>query len=575
MLPGTRTNDGAIYVVQGPPPAGTPLVGGIAVSVDGAIYASNASSLPGFPTATVAPSISGTPVVGQTLTCTPGTWTGTPTPTVTRQWRANGVNIPGATGTTYVVGLAYANQSIRCLETATNSVGTASSQSNALTIAGAPVNTTAPIITGNAQVGSVLTSGPGTWVSTPTATYAYAWFADGVIIAGQTANTYTTLSGDIGKTITSRVTATNPAGSVQVNSQNGILVAALPANPPINTVAPVISGNTPVGSVLTTTNGTWTGDAPITYTYTWRADGVSIPGATSQTYTTVAGDIGKSIVCRVTAANVAGTANATSNAIVVTAVVGFSPASLFASGEQGAWYDPSDLSTMFQDSAGTTPVTADGQPVGKILDKSGRGNHASQATAAKRPLYKTSGGLHWLQFDGVDDQLITSTFAWGTNKANAFLGILNNNAATGVPFSFGADPIVDVGAFGSYVHVSSMGDYAIAAKGATHCYAKTAPDTIPTTDVTTFLYDLSQTLWSDSLKMRMNGSDAPLTVGAGGNLGGSNFLTHALSVGLREAGNAFPLLGNVYSLIALGRLATTQEIDDTEQWVADKTGVVL
>lgn len=48
----------------------------------------------------------------------------------------------------------------------------------------------------------------------------------------------------------------------------------------------------------------------------------------------------------------------------------FSPLSLFASGEQGAWYDPSDLSTMFQDSAGTTPVTAVGQPVGLILDKS-------------------------------------------------------------------------------------------------------------------------------------------------------------------------------------------------------------
>ena len=43
---------------------------------------------------------------------------------------------------------------------------------------------------------------------------------------------------------------------------------------------------------------------------------------------------------------------------------------LFASGEQGAWYDPSDLSTMFQDSTGTTFVTADGQPVGLILDKS-------------------------------------------------------------------------------------------------------------------------------------------------------------------------------------------------------------
>lgn len=48
----------------------------------------------------------------------------------------------------------------------------------------------------------------------------------------------------------------------------------------------------------------------------------------------------------------------------------YSPAGLFAAGEQGAWYDPSDMSTMFQDAAGTTPVTAVEQPVGLILDKS-------------------------------------------------------------------------------------------------------------------------------------------------------------------------------------------------------------
>lgn len=47
----------------------------------------------------------------------------------------------------------------------------------------------------------------------------------------------------------------------------------------------------------------------------------------------------------------------------------FNPASLFAGGEQGAWYDPSDFSTLFQDSAGTTPVTAVGQPVGLMLDR--------------------------------------------------------------------------------------------------------------------------------------------------------------------------------------------------------------
>ena len=64
----------------------------------------------------------------------------------------------------------------------------------------------------------------------------------------------------------------------------------------------------------------------------------------------------------------------------------FNPASLFAAGEQGVWYDPSDFTTMFQDSAGTTPVTAVEQPVGRILDKSGRGNTATQSTSASRPV---------------------------------------------------------------------------------------------------------------------------------------------------------------------------------------------
>ena len=61
-------------------------------------------------------------------------------------------------------------------------------------------------------------------------------------------------------------------------------------------------------------------------------------------------------------------------------------AELFANGEQGVWYDPSDFSTLFQDVAGTIPVTGVEQPVGLMLDKSGRGNHASQPTATSRPV---------------------------------------------------------------------------------------------------------------------------------------------------------------------------------------------
>ena len=44
--------------------------------------------------------------------------------------------------------------------------------------------------------------------------------------------------------------------------------------------------------------------------------------------------------------------------------------SIFANGEQGFAYDPNDLTTLFQDAAGTVPVTGAGQPVGLVLDKS-------------------------------------------------------------------------------------------------------------------------------------------------------------------------------------------------------------
>jgi len=46
----------------------------------------------------------------------------------------------------------------------------------------------------------------------------------------------------------------------------------------------------------------------------------------------------------------------------------FDPLTLWAQGQQGAFYAPWDLSTLFQDAAGTTPVIADGDPVGLMLD---------------------------------------------------------------------------------------------------------------------------------------------------------------------------------------------------------------
>lgn len=76
---------------------------------------------------------------------------------------------------------------------------------------------------------------------------------------------------------------------------------------------------------------------------------------------------------------IAGTYTGAATAIASAILSGYSPATangstvrsaLFSNGEKGVWFDPSDFSTMFQDSAGTTPVTAVGNPVGFLLDKS-------------------------------------------------------------------------------------------------------------------------------------------------------------------------------------------------------------
>jgi|SRR5690554_2003375 len=89
-------------------------------------------------------------------------------------------------------------------------------------------------------------------------------------------------------------------------------------------------------------------------------------------------------------------------------------ASLYGDGQQGAMFIPKPpvlgQQVLFQDSDGTTPVTADGDPVGLMLDISGRGNHASQETSARRPIYRTDGSISWVAGDGIDDGLVVPDY---------------------------------------------------------------------------------------------------------------------------------------------------------------------
>lgn len=99
------------------------------------------------------------------------------------------------------------------------------------------------------------------------------------------------------------------------------------------------------------------------------------------------------------------------------------PGWLFRGGAQGAWYDPSDLSTLFQDTSGTVPVEADGDPVALIQDLSGNGNHAVQHVAPARPTWRTDGTLSWLEYDGADDRLVTPAISYSNPNLSICAGL--------------------------------------------------------------------------------------------------------------------------------------------------------
>jgi len=88
---------------------------------------------------------------------------------------------------------------------------------------------------------------------------------------------------------------------------------------------------------------------------------------------------------------------------------------LFSNNEQGFFYDPSDLSAMFQDAAGTIPVTAAGQPIGLIRDKSGRNNHASSTTSSRRPIFEQK---PILGANFVTDSTLAEPSKWNTGVAS-------------------------------------------------------------------------------------------------------------------------------------------------------------
>lgn len=248
----------------------------------------------------------------------------------------------------------------------------------------------------------------------------------------------------------------------------------------------------------------------------------------------------------------------------------FSPQALFALGQQGAWYDPSDLSTLFQDSAGTIPVTGTGQPVGLMRDKSGRGNHASQATAASRPIFRDVGGLRYLECDGVDDGMVTgSIYFTGTDKMFVCAGVRKlSDAAVGVVFELSADINSNTGIFLLAAPLSAGGSSSsFSSKGTLVATATAASFASPVSGVITGLGDIA----GDSVIQRRGGAQVAASAA---DQGAGNYGNYPLYL-FRRGGSSLPFNGLFYGAIIAGAAYSASQIASAERYLAGKSGVTL
>jgi len=191
----------------------------------------------------------------------------------------------------------------------------------------APVNLSAPTISGTAQQGNVLSAQTGSWSNNP-ASYAYQWRdcdsfgASCSDIPGATSASYTLAASDVNSTIRVAVTASNGGGSTTALSTPTAVVQPGQLSAPVNTSPPTIVGTAQPGQILTAQVGTWS-NSPTSYAYQWRrcdnlgANCVDIAGATSASYGVLIGDIGSTIKVVVTATNAAGSTTASSAATAV------------------------------------------------------------------------------------------------------------------------------------------------------------------------------------------------------------------------------------------------------------------
>jgi len=272
------------------------LISGISLAAAQSLGMSLGVNFTGVVSNTVLPTISGAGTVGALMTCSEGTWGGSPT-SKSFAWIRAGRAINAATNATYTLVTADVGQRISCQVTARSLVNSRMAESTSITAAWPAITAvTLPTIAGTVSAGQQVTCNAGTWSET-TSTEAFTWALNGTAVTGARSKTLNLTGAQVGGSLTCTIAVTSTRGAA-----GSATSAAVTVNPAPLTVlaAASIVGTPTVGQQLTCQSGVYS-DTITGETFTWAAGGVTIANATSRTFTPTSVQGGAAVTCSIRA----------------------------------------------------------------------------------------------------------------------------------------------------------------------------------------------------------------------------------------------------------------------------------
>ena len=249
----------------------------------------------------------------------------------------------------------------------------------------------------------------------------------------------------------------------------------------------------------------------------------------------------------------------------IAAAVAFSPVDTFTGGRKGVFYNFTDKTKLYQNTAGTTAVTASGQLIGRVLDQSPNAIHATFASGAE--LTYTESTTNYASSNGTKHGVSLSNIDLsGTNIITIILGaIIDTHAAADktTVLSLGTSSATKL----MVAHHNTDNGWAIDVDNG-WSVAGSLP--APQTDVLTVILDRSQAnITNTFVTFRLNGANATHTPAGTDPTG--NFISSLLQIGA-QWDTGWPFFGKLYAIYIIDKQLNTTDRDNVEAYITTLMG---